>query len=93
MRTDKMMAMINSDSDSMAAFKRGRVYKAVAAFVILFGFGAIAVIAPPTDSEPMVSSTLATKAADPSESSRHDSYFGHGASIDGELTNGVDMHG
>ena len=92
MRTDKMM-MINTDPDTMAAFKRARVYKAVAALLIVFSFGAIAVIAPPTDSESMVSSTLATKSADPSESPRNEPYLGHGASIDGESTNGVDMHG
>jgi hypothetical protein len=93
MRTDKMMTMINTDPDSMAAFKRVRVYKAVAALVILFGFSVMAVITPPTDAEPTVSSTLATKSADPVQSPRHDSYLGHGASIDGELTSGVDMHG
>ena len=93
MRTDTMVLIIKDDPDSMAAFKRVRAYKAVAAFVILFGLGVITVIAPPTESQPMVSSTSATNAADPSESSRNDSYFGHGASIEGELTNGVDMHG
>ncbi len=91
MRTDKMMAMINSDSDSMAAFKRARGYKAVAALVIVFTFGVIAVIAPPTDSKPTVSSTLATKSAGAVEAPRPDPY--PGASIDGNLTNGVDMHG
>ena len=91
MRTDKMMAMINSDSDTMAAFYRARFYKAVAALVIVFSFGAIAVIAPPMDSESTVSSTLATKSADPVEAPRPDPY--PGASIDGNLTNGVDMHG
>ncbi len=33
MRTDKMMAMINSDSESLAAFKRARGYKASRCFV------------------------------------------------------------
>ncbi len=91
MRTDKMM-MINTDPDSMAAFKRARAYKAIAALLIVFSFGVLAVIAPPTDSGPMVGSALATKSADTSVSSRNDPYLGHGASID-ELTNGVDMHG
>ena len=93
MRTDKMMAMINSDSDSMAAFRRARVYKAIAALVIVLSFGALTVIAPPTDSAPTVSSTFANKAADSAGSPRSEPYLGHGASIDGELTNGVDMHG
>jgi hypothetical protein len=90
MRTDKMM-MINTDPDTMAAFYRARFYKAVAALVIVFSFGVIAVVAPPMDSEPTVSSTFATKSADPVESSRQDPY--PGASVDGNLTNGVDMHG
>ncbi len=93
MRTDKMMTMINSDSDSMAAFRRARLYKAIAASAIVLSFGVLTVIAPPTDSEPTVSSTFADKAADPAESPRSERYLGHGASIDGELTNGVDMHG
>ena len=93
MRTDKIMMMINTDPDSVAAFKRARAYKAVAGLLIVFGFTVFAVIAPPTNSEPMVSSTLATESAATSESSRNDSYLGYGASVDGELTNGVDMHG
>jgi hypothetical protein len=87
------MMMINADPESMAAFKRVRVYKAVASLMILIGLGVIAVIAPPTGAEPALSSTSATAAADPSESSKHESYVGHGASIDDPLTSGVDVHG
>ena len=89
MRTDKMM--IKTDPDTMAAFNRARIYKGVAALVILFSFGVMTVIAPPIDSEPMVNAASATKFADPVELPGLAPY--PGASVDADLTNGVDMHG
>ena len=89
MRTDKMM--INTDSDTMAAFNRARTYKAVAALVVVFSFVVMTVIAPPIDSEPRVNSASATRSADPVELPRVAPH--PGASVDADLTNGVDMHG
>lgn len=83
MRTDKLM--INADSSTIAAYQRGRAFKAVIGLVVVASFGVLTMISPFT------ASSNAPVIAPAVESSRVD--VGHGASIDDPLTRGVDMHG
>ncbi|MDQ3188727.1 MAG: hypothetical protein M3Q28_07480 [Pseudomonadota bacterium] len=88
MRTDKLM--MNADPDTIAAFNRGRIFKAAAALTIVFGFAVLATIAPPHYG----SDTSMPAVVQPSnETLREQPTLGRGAEVDDLPTGGVDMHG
>ena len=88
MRTDKLM--MNADPDTIAAFNRGRIFKAAAALTIVVGFAVLATIAPPNSG----SDTSMPAVVQPSnETPREQPTLGRGAEVDDSPTGGVDMHG
>ncbi|MGZ8992393.1 MAG: hypothetical protein ACXW16_00035 [Burkholderiaceae bacterium] len=90
MRTDKLM-MINTDPETIAAFKRALAFKVAAALTVVFTIAVIAVTAP--DSASSDASTTPAVVQPVKESSRSEADLGRGSDITDPATPGVDMHG
>ncbi len=88
MRTDKLM--MNADPDTIAAFNRGRIFKAAVALTIVFGLAVLATIAPPHSSS---DTSMPTVMQPSNEAPRDQSDSVRGADVDDVPTGGVDMHG
>ena len=89
MRTDKLM--INTDPETIAAFKRALAFKVAAALTVVFTIAVIAVTAP--DSSSSVASMKPAVVEPAQESSRNESALGRGSDINDPVTPGVEMHG
>lgn len=88
MRTDKLM--INTDPETIAAFKRALAFKVAAALTVVFTIAVVAVTAP---NSPSSDASMTPAVVEPEESSRNGIELGLGADINDPVTRGVDMHG